>query len=149
MSLKALEGDASSFCLAGDRCIELKTLPNGEYEAPVFPALVNYAFSIELYLKYLIAKEKMPHGGSELKKMFKACGGHKLEDLFNSIDIITRYKIIKASGYEKSEFESKLNKYSNSFVEFRYSYERIIEFPIDILFFKRFAHALKSISNEI
>lgn len=147
MNLEALKTNACSFCNAGDRCIELKPLPNGNFEAPLVPALVNYVFSIELYLKYLIAKEKRQYEGHELTKLFKSCGGHKLANLFNSIDSATQCMIIEACGYEKSEFESNLNKYSNVYVEWRYFYEGEIEFPIDVRFLKKFSYAVKSISN--
>lgn len=148
MNFEALKTDASSFCNAGDRCIELKPLQNGNFEAPIFPALVNYVFSVELYLKYIIAKEKILCEDQELTKLFKSCG-HKLVKLFNSIDSSTQFMIIKESGYEKNEFELNINKYSNVYVEWRYTYEGKIEFPIDACFLKKLAHTLKFVSNTL
>ena len=77
------------------------------------PAIVNAAFSIELYLKSILRTKKREH---------------RLEILFNELDIKIREQIKKTINTELSKnnifnFDDCLSHISNVFVEWRYIYE--------------------------
>ena len=94
-------------------------LRNGNYNSgagKLIPIIVNYAFSDELALKYILTKNKI-----DFEKK------HNLMDLFLLLpnNIIT-YFISNISTMLKNNKEyvlSELSSISNSFIEWRYFYE--------------------------
>ncbi len=136
VELQLLRNNASAFKKSAERSLEPRPLPNGEFESPIVPAVVNLAFSIELYLKYLLAKNK------------KQCRGHKLLDLFNSLYPTVKQEIIKLTEYDEEEFKILLNKHTEAFVEWRYLHEQNESININIEFMRKLIDCLESIVNR-
>jgi len=112
VKLQLLRNIASAFKKSAERSLEQRSLPNGQIEFFIVPAVVSLAFSIELYLKFLLAKNKTP------------CRSHKLLDLFNSLDSTIKQEIIDLTNYDKDKFELLLSKHTEAFVEWRYIHEK-------------------------
>lgn len=135
MNLDLLKGNAKTFRMAAERCLEMWKLPDGRIESPLVPAVVNLAFSIELYLKYLIAKKGTPRKGHELAK------------LFAFLDTATQNEIITSTNYQKAEFESLVNKHSDAFVDWRYLHDEDVSRDVNIEFMRRLTYSIESIAN--
>lgn len=84
--------------------------PNSNREIGI-PAFVNLAFSIELYLKYLLAE-------SEIE--FKT---HYLNGLFYKLNPTTQLEIINIIGINEKQFKSQLEDHSQLFVDWRYIHD--------------------------
>ena len=136
MELQLLRNNASAFKKSAERSLERRPLPNGQIESLIVPAVVNLAFSIELYLKFLLTKNK------------KQCRGHKLLDLFNSLDSTVKQEIIKLTEYDEEEFKILLSKHTEAFVEWRYFYERNENINVNIEFMKKLIDCVESIVNR-
>ena len=136
MNLQWLKVNALLFKRSAERCLEIRLLPNGKNEILFLPALVNYAFSTELYLKYLLMRNGSP------------AWGHKLLELFNSLDSAIRQEIISFTKYSNDEFESLLQKYSEGFIEWRYIHEQNAESYINIEFMRKLVDSVASIANR-
>lgn len=84
------------------------------------PFVVNAAFGIELYLKALAQKHGIALRGHELLKLHKALPRNALAE----INAVTpRCAANRALG-ESPDFVAYLRNLNNTFVEWRYSYER-------------------------
>jgi hypothetical protein len=134
MDLELLRNTASAFKKSAERSLERRPLPNWQIESFIVPAVVNLAFSIELYLKFLLAKNKIP--------------SHKLLGLFNSLDPSIKQDIINLTNYDKDEFEELLKKHSEAFVEWRYIYERNISINVDLEFMRKLIECIESIADQ-
>lgn len=101
-----------------------------------YPFVVNVALSIELYLKsYLAEDDLIPFfehkDGSTTYQGFTKCltHEHKLSTLYSQIPAHIKAQIeAEFPGSDLSQrfqsFEDALTKFSNSFIEARYPYER-------------------------
>lgn len=82
----------------------------------IFPLFMNAAFSCELYLKAIAMIESNSATFTD---------GHKLNDLFSNISTTAQQKI--RENYNKKgiyiTLDEMLLKYSNNFIEWRYSFE--------------------------
>ncbi len=136
MELQLLRNNANAFKKSAERSLEKRPLPNGQIESLLIPAVVNLAFSIELYLKYLLAKNK------------KQCRGHKLLDLFNSLDLTVKQEIIKCTEYDEEKFEKLLNEHTEAYVKWRYSHEQNENIDAQIEFMKKLMDCVESIVNR-
>lgn len=97
-------------------------------------AIVNCAFSCELYMKSMLNKGNV-------------VWGHKLDDLFNQLDDSWKNMIIRLMGYENAIFYYFLRQSSDAFERWRYIYEREDkERRIYFLFLKRFTVILKKVA---
>lgn len=141
---------ADDFFEAYRRCSKGENPRKDEYNRLCFsvvnvPAVVNAAFSIELYLKSILKSKEREH---------------RLEILFNKLNIETQEQIKKAINAELSKnniynFDECLSHISNVFVEWRYIYEDyhtdgfygcyITEF---IMFFNLFLPILSEIAHK-
>ena len=137
MELQSLRNNASAFKKSAERSLEQRQLTNGQIESYVVPAIVNLAFSIELYLKFLLLAEK-----KTLKKT------HRLLDLFNLLDSTTKQKIINLTKYDKDEFESLLSKHTEAFEDWRYIYEKNESISANMEFMKKLVDCVESIVNR-
>lgn len=139
---------ADDFAEAYRRCIEgknPKTDENGgkSLEVVNIPAIVNAAFSCELYLKYLTVIKRE----------------HKLKPLFDSLNNATKNRIknnvSKSLDQKIFNFDMLLERASNVFVSWRYIFEEphtdgfmgtfINE---HLMFFGLFLPELKKIAHE-
>ena len=107
--------NAKAFRKISIECLTFKELPDGTSEMVAVPGIVNIAFSIELYLKYIIFSEQ------NLK-----VEGHKINDLFKLLSSET-YNIIKSNMHLPFlfDFEIELKHHSTIFIEWRYMHEKI------------------------
>ena len=136
MELQLLRNNASAFKKSAERSLEQRPSPNGQIEFFIVPGVVNLAFSIELYLKFLLAKNETPSRG------------HKLLALFDSLDSTIKQEIIDLTDYDKDEFESLLSKHTEAFVEWRYIHERNVSINVDIKFMRKLIDCVESIVNR-
>lgn len=136
MELQLLRNNASAFKKSAERSLEQRPLPNGQIESFIVPAVVNLAFSIELYLKFLLAKNKTT------KRR------HELLDLFNLLDPSIKQDIIKLTNYNKDEFEVLLKKHSEAFREWRYIHESNESIGADLEFMRKLVECVESIVNR-
>jgi HEPN domain-containing protein len=136
VELQLLRNNASAFKKSAERSLEQRPFPNGQIEFFIVPAVVNLAFSIELYLKFLLAKNETPSRG------------HKLLALFDSLDSTIKQEIIDLSDYDKDEFESLLSKHTEAFVEWRYVHERNVSINVDLKFMRKLIDCVESIVNR-
>ncbi len=136
MELQLLRANASLFKKSAERSLEKRPFPNGKFEILAVPAVVNLAFSIELYLKFLLAKNG------------KQCRGHKLLDLFDLLDSTIQQEIIDLTDYDKDEFKSLLSKHTEAFVEWRYMYEKDVSISADLKFMRKLIDCVESIVNQ-
>ncbi|MDD2714485.1 MAG: HEPN domain-containing protein [Candidatus Wallbacteria bacterium] len=136
MNIEFLKTNASLFKKAAERCQEKRPLANGMFGMLMVPGVVNYAFSIELYLKYLLVKNN------------QSSKGHELIKLFTMLDSSMRQEIINLTKYSNSDFDDLFSKHSNGFVEWRYIHEQEKEVVINIDFMRRLLDSIESIANR-
>ncbi len=136
MELQALRNDASAFKKSAERSLERRPLSNKQFESFLVPAVVNLAFSIELYLKFLLAKKGIT------KKT------HELLYLFDDLDPIVKQEIIKLTGYDEEKFELLLCKHTKAYNKWRYFYEQNEDIIANIEFLKKLADCVESIVNR-
>ena len=136
MESQLLRNNASAFKKSAERSLEKRPLPNGQFESFMVPAVVNLAFSIELYLKFLLAKNETPSRG------------HKLLDLFDSLDSTMKQEIIDLTNYDKDEFELLLSKHTEAFENWRYIHESNERREVDIIFMRKLIDCVESIVNR-
>jgi len=107
---QGLLNQAIGFFNGGSRCMADISITPTVTNSPVSPALVCYAFSVELYLKLLhaISSGIAPRG-------------HKLDELYGSLPDETRAKL--ATVYGTSELAVHVGSVSGAFVEWRYQHE--------------------------
>lgn len=121
---------AEAFKLAYEQCM-MCINQNGAIILPI-PAMVNSAFSVELFLKAVI-KEKTSE-----------CRSHKLSDLFNRLPIEIQQEIMNETNH--SDFETQIERFSDAFVDFRYIYEDIFKTKdLNLKFWEDFSSAIYKI----
>jgi hypothetical protein len=107
--LQAMMGQAFVFFLAGLRCdADVEISPKVNESLPV-PAIVCYAFVIELYLKIISGI----NNNNPIKE-------HSLVKLFDSLPEEFQQKIAEKLKMNISNFHDELEKLSNAFVDWRY-----------------------------
>jgi hypothetical protein len=141
MNLDLMKSNANAFYKAAERCNEQKQLPNGEIDWLVVPVIVNLVLSVELYLKYLIAKNIASYESKLIKE-------HDLSKLFALLDSTTQNEIINANNYDKNKFKEILDKHSKVFIEWRYLHEQNFK-DADTLFLANLIHSLEFIANRL
>ena len=121
---------AEAFKLAYERCM-MCINQNGAIILPI-PAMVNSAFSVELFLKAVI------------KERTGECRSHKLSDLFNRLPIEIQQEIMNDTNH--SDFETQIERFSDAFVDFRYIYEDIFKTKdLNLKFWEDFSSAIYKI----
>lgn len=125
---KQIKNTAFSFLLAADRCFEQRSLPNGQFQMPLVPAVVCTAFGIELCLKAIITIEN------------GKATGHELLKLFIKLSPQSKTALAAALSLEEKSLRQKLSSISGAFVEWRYIYESQSA-RIDCDFLNHFARA--------
>lgn len=131
---KSIYNIAHTFHLAAQRCEEQRPLQNGKFEMLICPAIVNYAFACELYIKYLLQINGV-----------EQCRKHKLTDLFGLLPETSQQEI--RTKMNTANFNQELNSISNAFVDWRYIYEKNNAF-LHIDFLRRFCVALKEFIEQ-
>lgn len=127
---------ADSFCLTAERCNEQEYIGNHFIWLPV-PAIVNYAFACEVYMKALLMKT----GTKEIK-------GHNLLDLFDMLPNNIQMNIQQTIDCSKSPFREMLKNTSDLFEECRYIYE-YKSLHINLKFLQELSVSLKNVSHKI
>jgi len=138
---QSLKNNANAFRMSAERSLEQKKLPNGKIESFLVPAVVNLAFSIELYFKFLIFSENKD---KEIKKT------HQLWELFNFLSEATQQEIMNLIECNNDKFKTILEKHSNTFIDWRYLHENEKNKKInaEIVFLQKLANCLENIINE-
>jgi capsule polysaccharide modification protein KpsS len=104
---------AIAFFQAGSRCeADFKLTPNVTNSLSA-PAIVCYAFAIEIYLKLLSQMAQV-----EIKRK------HTLSILFNTLPRNYIEIIVKHYNLSEAELRKAISDVSNAFVEWRYLYEQ-------------------------
>ncbi len=137
METELLKNNAKAFKKSAERSLEQRKLPNGQIQSLAVPAIVNFAFSIELYLKYLLIKN-----GAGFKKV------HKLFDLFNLLNTDIKQEIIKSTTYNQAEFELLLEQHTNAFIDWRYLHEKKQNENVDLEFMRRLLDSIERIADK-
>ena len=137
INVQLLRSNARSFKMAAERCLEQRPLPDGEIESPLIPAVTSLVFSIELYIKFLLAKEN------------KQDLGHRLLELFKSLNLTTQNDIVKTTKYSREEFELLLKEHSEIAVEWKYIhiYGKSKSLYVNIEFLTKVINSLELISS--
>lgn len=107
---QGLINQAIGFFNAGSRCLADISITPLIRNSPMSPAIVCFAFSIELYLKLL-----------HVFTTGKAPKGHKLEELFFSLSEATRQNL--TDKYGSSELQAHISAISTAFIDWRYEHE--------------------------
>ena len=121
---------AHAFQLAAMRCEEARPNGSGTFEMLICPAIVNYAFACEQYLKCLLQKQ------GNLRRD----AGHKLKELFDSLPPEDQQYI--ADQLQMSDFTELLVSISEAYVEWRYIYE-LESSAINLDFLRKFCALLR------
>jgi hypothetical protein len=107
------------------------------------PAVVCYAFSLEVFVKFLLITEPP-------KKEFT--DAHDLEALYNNLPSVLRSKVEAklVAGkidleLEKVAFGNNLRTFAKAFVEWRYQYEGNAK-PVSLDFVRRLLEALENLA---
>ena len=105
-----------SFLQAAQQLLVPKYTSPNNFTMPAGPAIVCYAFSLELLLKSVLLRE-----GKSLR-------GHDLLELFNNLSEESQAFILREAfsnlKLNKYNFNVELDKIKNLFNEFRYIHER-------------------------
>ena len=109
----------------------LKARINGNYRdfSLIIPAMVNGAFSCELFFKSLINKTVKEDQFTKFKIHNLLELYRKVEDLDSALaaDVYTKFNCVmslkKGKTYSYDDFIDKLSEYNSSFVDIRYFYE--------------------------
>lgn len=97
------------------------------------PAMVNSAFSVELFLKAILDENMITFNRRE---------GHALDYLFHLLPTAQQTAIIEDVNY--ADFDNNLGRCSKVFEEFRYLHEDIFKSAgIDLKFWQAFTDAVK------
>lgn len=107
---QGLLNQAVGFFNAGSRCMADVCITPLIRNSPMSPAVVCFAFSIELYLKLL-----------HILSTGQAPKGHKLEELFLSLPETTRQGL--TTKYGSAELQVHVSAVSTAFVDWRYEHE--------------------------
>jgi hypothetical protein len=97
---------------------DLKRLPRNGFS--LVPFTVNATFSIELYLKALAQKHNVPLRGHKLIKLYKELPREAKQEIERAIPKCEKNRKLG----EPADFEGYLKELNNTFIEWRYCYER-------------------------
>jgi hypothetical protein len=134
MSVETMIATARSFNQGAYRCNQ--SLPGDSYDARklIVPAVVCHAFSLEVYLKFLL-KISMNIESRE----------HDLKTLYMMLDESTRNEIETKVGYEKNIFENNIDLFKKAFIEWRYFYEEGNAKVVNLEFVRKMVEAIEEI----
>jgi HEPN domain-containing protein len=107
---QGLLNQALAFFNAASRCEADIMITPSVTNSPLAPAIVCYAFSLELYLKLL-----------HVLATGAATKGHKLDELFLSLPPNLQTEL--AALYPHGELVPQLSAVTNAFIEWRYGHE--------------------------
>lgn len=107
---QGLLNQAVAFFNAGSRCAADISITPTVSNMPMAPAVVCFAFSLELYLKLL----HVISSGAQVR-------GHKVDALFDSLPADLRERIARAYG--TASLSDHLRAASGAFVDWRYQHE--------------------------
>lgn len=102
---------------------------------PLIAGVVCTAFSIELFLKFIISEKSNPPRW------------HNLEALFNMLPPQTQEEVIGAMPSRES-FHRSLKKVAKVFEEWRYVYEIGASFGVDLGFLRKLSDVLYVIAHR-
>lgn len=91
---------------------KIKIISNNKILILKAPAIVNFAFACELYLKAILLRQ-----GAGIPET------HELDFLYNQLSQQKRARVRKVCGKKKEEFEQLITEYSKLFVQYRYSFD--------------------------
>lgn len=133
MNLEILKSNANSFRTAANRCLEMRKISDTMFESLVLPGIINFTFAAELYLKYLLVRQKT----QPINK------SHDLYGLFDKLDDKTKCAIRNEVNISELELLSLLEKNSKLFCKLRYFHEKNDGFSVDLGFLTKFVDALE------
>ena len=135
-----------NFSNCADLCLkEQAWVPESNNLSYIIPAIVNAAFSCEIFLKLLLQ-----HEGEDIHRI------HKLNDLYAKLSQDTQVELKKKTIFRYGKWSDiwgrpYLEQISNAFVEWRYSYEhdwtKSASMQIETGFFIAFKDTLKELSS--
>lgn len=131
-STKQIFDIADAFLKAAERSCDSKPTEDGWVGPLIVPAIVNSAFSCELFMKSIL----------NINHSYEA--GHKLKSLFEKLPVHIRDAII--TNDTKYDFLIEIEKISNAFSEWRYIYEIEVH-SINLSFLMLFANVLKGFAK--
>lgn len=131
-----------SFQVASTRAFETK-LVEDKFQAALVPSVVCAAFAVELGMKARIISD----GNKARLKKLKGANGHKLDKLFGLLSDSDRIWFIEGMKLSKDEFTDKLALVSETFVDWRYVYEKP-EQNIDYSFLSELAVLASSLPSS-
>lgn len=110
--IKDIFNQANSFYQAGSRCIaDLKVNPETTISL-MTPAIVSWAFALELYFKTLLKIQ-----GLDTK-------GHLLDDLYQKLDEKHKSELKTLAVAERIDLEKEIKLVNNAFIDWRYQHEK-------------------------
>ena len=135
-----------NFSNCADLCLkEQAWVPESNNLSYIIPAIVNAAFSCEIFLKLLLQ-----HEGEDIHRI------HKLNDLYAKLSQDTQVELKKKTILRYGKWSDiwgrpYLEQISNAFVEWRYSYEhdwtKSASMQIETGFLIAFKDSLKELSS--
>ena len=135
-----------NFSNCADLCLkEQACVPESNNLSYIIPAIVNAAFSCEIFLKLLLQ-----HEGEDIHRI------HKLNDLYAKLSQDTQVELKKKTIFRYGKWSDiwgrpYLEQISNAFVEWRYSYEhdwtKSFSMRIETGFLIAFKDSLKELSS--
>ncbi|MCD2260390.1 HEPN domain-containing protein [Psychroserpens luteolus] len=140
MDSSLLLSNAIEFKKAALRCLEKRDNIPDKIEILNFPAVMNFSFSIELLLKYILTKK-----GIKFRKV------HHIGKLMYRLDTETLNLILFLLQPRHPDFHDMLKIHSNSFDEWRYKFEKPEKGNqvVNYEFLKNLANALLHISENV
>jgi hypothetical protein len=134
MSLETMIAIARSFNQGAYRCNQ--SLPGDSYDARklLVPAVVCHAFSLEVYLKFLLKISR----NIESKE-------HDLKTIYKMLDESIRNEIETKVGYERSIFENNIDLFKKAFIEWRYFYEEGNAKVVNLEFVRKMGEVIEEI----
>ena len=133
---QGLMDQAIAFFTAGSRCDASINITPLISNHPVAPAVVLFAFTIELYLKLLHAITS----SAPIKK-------HDLHDLF--VALPNEIKDLMNSSYGNTDIEEDILKVKSVFVDWRYKHETSTLLTIEPRMLVRVATSAHKVSKEL
>ena len=135
-----------NFSNCADLCLkEQACVPESNNLSYIIPAIVNAAFSCEIFIKLLLQ-----HEGEDIHRI------HKLNDLYAKLSQDTQVELKKKTIFRYGKWSDiwgrpYLEQISNAFVEWRYSYEhdwtKSASMQIETGFLVAFKDSLKELSS--
>ena len=107
---------------------------NRDLRKLLIPAIAFYAFSLEVYLKFLL----LIFNEINSKK-------HDISKLYEMLDQNIKFQIENKIGYNHDTFKSNLKIFKNAFIEWRYFYEERDPKIVNLDFVKKMIFAIEEI----